>query len=423
QLPDFHPALFANTLPSPQALYANPIDMMAVHHHHDIVTTTSHPLHTLYMTSPPITPVFPRTTSFFDEPTSVPPQVLPFHPHHHPAFFGLDTTVPQDFPLPSPAIASAPAPPVGSVSPIPPATPITATSPVIAAAAELFHMAASEAPAIVPSHASPAAVFGHPAGAEAAFMLPSAGRRFSIRPDPEERPQFEMPMLPHIPQYDAEVDEEDEEEEVEEDVQEVQEEKEPEPEPEPEPEQLPEPVPVQAPIEESKKRGRKKKDAPAPRRNSDPFPTPLPSPARTNTTTTTTRRPAASRRASVAVIPRPRSSTSPAPTSPSTAPSPAALLASLTIPLPLTASPTASTIAAAAVAHAASEGRKAFACPFRDCERTFPRQYNLKSHIYCHTGERPHGCATCGAAFARKHDLQRHLRTLHAARRGSVEED
>ncbi|KAI8846535.1 hypothetical protein BC829DRAFT_355396, partial [Chytridium lagenaria] len=53
-------------------------------------------------------------------------------------------------------------------------------------------------------------------------------------------------------------------------------------------------------------------------------------------------------------------------------------------------------------------------CPFEGCDRVFPRQYNLKSHIFCHTGERPHVCDHCHAAFARKHDLQRHLRTLHA---------
>ncbi|KAJ3129373.1 hypothetical protein HK101_005235 [Irineochytrium annulatum] len=59
-------------------------------------------------------------------------------------------------------------------------------------------------------------------------------------------------------------------------------------------------------------------------------------------------------------------------------------------------------------------GKRMYTCPYEDCGRSFPRQYNLKSHIFCHTGERPHVCAHCKAAFARKHDLQRHIRTLHA---------
>ncbi|KAJ3150127.1 hypothetical protein HK101_001992, partial [Irineochytrium annulatum] len=59
-------------------------------------------------------------------------------------------------------------------------------------------------------------------------------------------------------------------------------------------------------------------------------------------------------------------------------------------------------------------GKRVYTCPYEDCGRFFPRQYNLKSHIFCHTGERPHVCAHCKAAFARKHDLQRHIRTLHS---------
>ncbi|KAJ3133937.1 Metallothionein expression activator [Physocladia obscura] len=64
-----------------------------------------------------------------------------------------------------------------------------------------------------------------------------------------------------------------------------------------------------------------------------------------------------------------------------------------------------------------SRQAKIFACPFVGCDKTFPRAYNLKSHTYCHSGERPHKCGTCGSSFARKHDLQRHVRTLHATDR------
>ncbi|KAJ3080866.1 hypothetical protein HDU99_007215 [Rhizoclosmatium hyalinum] len=62
-------------------------------------------------------------------------------------------------------------------------------------------------------------------------------------------------------------------------------------------------------------------------------------------------------------------------------------------------------------------GTKVFHCPYPNCNKTFPRQYNLKSHMFCHSGLRPHTCNLCEAAFARKHDLQRHVRTLHATDR------
>ncbi|RKO99558.1 hypothetical protein CXG81DRAFT_4847, partial [Caulochytrium protostelioides] len=41
----------------------------------------------------------------------------------------------------------------------------------------------------------------------------------------------------------------------------------------------------------------------------------------------------------------------------------------------------------------------------------------LKSHMLCHSGARPHNCPDCEASFARKHDLQRHVRTLHTDQR------
>ncbi|KAJ3103364.1 Metallothionein expression activator [Phlyctochytrium planicorne] len=56
-------------------------------------------------------------------------------------------------------------------------------------------------------------------------------------------------------------------------------------------------------------------------------------------------------------------------------------------------------------------------CPFEGCNRTFPRRYNLRSHLLCHSTEKPNVCGTCGASFARKHDLSRHMRTLHNKRR------
>ncbi|KAJ3027721.1 UNVERIFIED_CONTAM: hypothetical protein HDU68_003253 [Siphonaria sp. JEL0065] len=62
-------------------------------------------------------------------------------------------------------------------------------------------------------------------------------------------------------------------------------------------------------------------------------------------------------------------------------------------------------------------GGKTFLCPYDDCGKVFPRQYNLKSHMFCHSGARPHACQLCVSTFARKHDLQRHTRTLHATDR------
>ncbi|KAJ3406140.1 hypothetical protein HDV05_006134 [Chytridiales sp. JEL 0842] len=84
------------------------------------------------------------------------------------------------------------------------------------------------------------------------------------------------------------------------------------------------------------------------------------------------------------------------------------------IPTPTLSPSAAALLAASKTLTSPTTGKKSFACPFPGCPRTFPRQYNLTSHIYCHTGERPHSCPHCHAAFARKHDLRRHLRTLHA---------
>lgn len=66
---------------------------------------------------------------------------------------------------------------------------------------------------------------------------------------------------------------------------------------------------------------------------------------------------------------------------------------------------------------AENTGPRRFTCPHPGCARSFPRQYNLKSHMLCHSGAKPHVCQLCKAAFARKHDLQRHVRTLHSGTR------
>ncbi|KAJ3225542.1 hypothetical protein HDU81_007796 [Chytriomyces hyalinus] len=78
---------------------------------------------------------------------------------------------------------------------------------------------------------------------------------------------------------------------------------------------------------------------------------------------------------------------------------------------------TSSSPVGSAAARNISAGVKVFHCPYDGCDKTFPRQYNLKSHMFCHSGLRPHVCEMCNSAFARKHDLQRHVRTLHATDR------
>jgi hypothetical protein len=57
--------------------------------------------------------------------------------------------------------------------------------------------------------------------------------------------------------------------------------------------------------------------------------------------------------------------------------------------------------------------KKKFACPEEGCHKSFTRRYNLSAHLRCHRLERPYECTQCTQAFARKHDLQRHVRSLH----------
>ncbi|KAH6575362.1 hypothetical protein BASA62_001981 [Batrachochytrium salamandrivorans] len=66
--------------------------------------------------------------------------------------------------------------------------------------------------------------------------------------------------------------------------------------------------------------------------------------------------------------------------------------------------------------HSTSQPKeRPFACTFPNCSATFTRMYNLKSHLLTHTKEKPHACPfLCGVSFGRRHDLQRHLRTLHS---------
>lgn len=69
----------------------------------------------------------------------------------------------------------------------------------------------------------------------------------------------------------------------------------------------------------------------------------------------------------------------------------------------------------------AHDPRRRFKCP--SCPRSFARAYNLKTHMATHDPNRakPHVCthAGCGRSFSRKHDLGRHLFSIHREGHGS----
>ncbi|KAK3815122.1 MAG: hypothetical protein J3Q66DRAFT_261615, partial [Benniella sp.] len=55
-----------------------------------------------------------------------------------------------------------------------------------------------------------------------------------------------------------------------------------------------------------------------------------------------------------------------------------------------------------------------------ECSKTFSRPFNLKSHRAIHLGLKPHACnytndkgVACHWSFARRHDLERHVRSRH----------
>lgn len=63
------------------------------------------------------------------------------------------------------------------------------------------------------------------------------------------------------------------------------------------------------------------------------------------------------------------------------------------------------------------ETPKRFPCTEPGCEKSFTRRYNLSAHLRCHRSEKPFACGECDFRFARKHDLTRHVRSLHELKR------
>ncbi|KAF9183399.1 hypothetical protein BGZ50_004245 [Haplosporangium sp. Z 11] len=58
----------------------------------------------------------------------------------------------------------------------------------------------------------------------------------------------------------------------------------------------------------------------------------------------------------------------------------------------------------------ASKPKPSHACPEPDCDKSFSRLFNLRSHMRTHSKARPFVCADCNFAFSRRHDRDRHAK-------------
>ena len=61
-------------------------------------------------------------------------------------------------------------------------------------------------------------------------------------------------------------------------------------------------------------------------------------------------------------------------------------------------------------------GNKKYYCSFPNCGKKFSASYNLKIHYRCHTGEKPYKCnfPNCGRSFYDKGNLKYHEKNMHA---------
>ncbi|KAI8841206.1 hypothetical protein BJ741DRAFT_705971 [Chytriomyces cf. hyalinus JEL632] len=62
---------------------------------------------------------------------------------------------------------------------------------------------------------------------------------------------------------------------------------------------------------------------------------------------------------------------------------------------------------------------KLYLCTHEGCQQEFKTQWHLLSHQNCHSQTRSFSCLLCPLSFARKHDLTRHQRSVHAAKEGA----
>ncbi|KAF9959296.1 hypothetical protein BGZ70_008887 [Mortierella alpina] len=57
-----------------------------------------------------------------------------------------------------------------------------------------------------------------------------------------------------------------------------------------------------------------------------------------------------------------------------------------------------------------SKPKPSHTCPEPDCDKSFSRLFNLRSHMRTHSKARPFVCQSCNFAFSRRHDRDRHAK-------------